>query len=83
MEKEFKTITTFARSAILRATDSPAKLRAGDAWRVYDAALEMNCVREVKECLREFNPAAFKALCDYEGEEIEKRVDEELIKKRM
>ena len=32
-------LTAAARLAFIRACDSPEKLRSGDAWRVYDAAL--------------------------------------------
>ena len=58
------------RSAIFRSADSAEKLRAVDAWRVYDAALEFGVVAEVKNALREANPAAFAALCEYEADEI-------------
>ena len=62
------------RSAIFRAADSAEKLRAVDAWRVYDAALEFGVVAEVKNALREANPAAFAALCEYEADEITARL---------
>ena len=58
------------RSAIFRSADSAEKLRASDAWRVYDAALEFGVVAEVKNALREANPAAFAAMCEYEADEI-------------
>lgn len=64
-------IKSLVRSAIIRAADSAEKVRASDAWRVYDAALELGVVAEVKDALRETNPVAFAALCKYEGEEIE------------
>ena len=57
-------------SAIVRAADSAEKLRASDAWRVYDAALELGVVAEVKNALREANPAAFAAMCEYEADDI-------------
>jgi len=59
------------RSAIMLAADSPEKLRPQDAWRVYDCALSMGVVAELKAVLRNLNPKAFNALCQYEGEEIE------------
>jgi len=65
-----KDTRSLVRSAMLRASDSPEKLRAGDAWRVYDAALGFGVVSEVKESLRNANPAAFAAMCEYEAEEI-------------
>ena len=61
---------SLVRSAIVRAADSAEKLRASDAWRVYDAALEFGVVAEVKNALREANPAAFAAMCEYEADEI-------------
>lgn len=63
-----------ARAAILVAADTPAKVRASDAFRVYDEALKMHVVDEVKAILRAVNPAAFDALCQYEGEEIEAKL---------
>lgn len=63
--------TAAARSAFIRACDSPEKLRSGDAWRVYDAALEFGVVAEVKNYLRNQNPSAFAAMCEYEADEIE------------
>jgi hypothetical protein len=65
-----KDTQSLVRSAILRASDAPGKLRACDAWRVYEAALEFGIVSEVKESLRNANPAAFAAMCEYEAEEI-------------
>jgi hypothetical protein len=61
---------SLVRSAIVRAADSAEKLRASDAWRVYDAALELGVVSEVKNALRETNPAALAAMCEYEADEI-------------
>ena len=59
------------RSAILIAANSPELVRACDAWRVYDFALNKHIVSEVKFVLRILNPAAFSAMCEYEAEEIE------------
>jgi hypothetical protein len=61
-------------SAILIAADSAAKLRACDAWRVYDFAYDNGIVAEVKELLRRENAAAFRAFFQYEGELIEERL---------
>jgi len=59
------------RTAIMVAADSPELVRPIDAWRVYDFALSKGAVSEVKFVLRVLNPHAFRALCQYEGEEIE------------
>ena len=59
------------RAAILIAANSPELVRACDAWRVYDFALDRKIVSEVKFVLRILNPAAFSAMCEYEAEEIE------------
>ena len=59
------------RAAILVAADSPERVRAGDAWRVYDFALSKGVVSEVKFVLRVLNPHAFAAMCEYEADEIE------------
>ena len=64
-------LTAAARLAFIRACDSPEKLRSGDAWRVYDAAREFGVVAEVKNYLRNQNPSAFAAMCEYEADEIE------------
>ena len=58
------------RSAIFRAADTAEKVRPCDAWRVYDAALEFGVVAEVKNALRQSNPRAFEAMCEYEMDEI-------------
>ena len=65
------------RTAILVAADSPELVRPIDAWRVYDFALSKGIVSEVKFVLRVLNPHAFRALCQYEGEEIESGVSAE------
>ena len=65
-----KSIKALVRSAVVRASDTPEKLRPGDAWRVYDAAHELGVVAEVKQLLREVNPPAFAAYCEYEADEI-------------
>ena len=65
------------RAAILVAADYPERVRSGDAWRVYDFALGKGIVGEVKFVLRVLNPHAFRALCQYEGEEIESGVSAE------
>jgi hypothetical protein len=70
-------MTTKAKAALFVACDSPDKLRTGDAWRVYDNALYLGVVREVKEILRKTNPAAFAAFCEYESEEIESKIKAE------
>ena len=59
------------RTAIMVAADSPELVRPIDAWRVYDFALSKGVVSEVKFVLRVLNPHTFRALCQYEGEEIE------------
>ena len=59
------------------AADSPELVRPIDAWRVYDFALSKGVVSEVKFVLRVLNPHAFRALCQYEGEEIESGVSAE------
>lgn len=70
-------MTPKAKAALFVACDSPDKLRAGDAWRVYENALSFGVVREVKEILRKTNPTAFAAFCEYEGEEIEAKIKAE------
>lgn len=65
---------TDVRSAILVAADSPELVRSQDAWRVYDFAVNAKNVSEVKFVLRILNPAAFSAMCAYEGQEIEAAV---------
>ena len=65
------------RTAIVVAADSPELVRPIDAWRVYDFALSKGVVSEVKFVLRVLNPHAFRALCQYEGEEIESGVSAE------
>ena len=59
------------RAAILVASDNPEKLRKQDAWRCYEFALQHGIVADVKFLLRVMNPEAFKAICEYEAEEIE------------
>ena len=65
------------RAAIMVAADSPELVRPIDAWRVYDFALSKGVVSEVKFVLRVLNPHTFRALCQYEGEEIESGVNAE------
>jgi hypothetical protein len=64
-------ISQSARTAILCAADSVSKVRSQDAWRVYDMALDLGVVSEIKRLLREHNKEAFEALCEYEMEEIQ------------
>ena len=58
------------RAAILVASDRPEALRKQDAWRCYDFAHQRGIIADVKFLLRVMNPEAFKAMCEYEAEEI-------------
>ena len=68
---------SLVRSAILTAADSCEKLRPVDAWRVYDAALALGVVWETKNALRLANPNAFRAMCEYEADEIVETIKNE------
>ena len=65
------------RAAILIASDRPEALRKQDAWRCYDFAHQRGIIADVKFLLRVMNPEAFKAMCEYEAEEIEAAIAKE------
>ena len=58
--------------AILVAADTPEKLRACDAWRVYDEAecMGLDELNKVKATLKATNPTAYSAMQEYEAEEM-------------
>ena len=58
--------------AITVAADSPESLRPCDAWRVYDEADFMGLaeLNKVKAILKARNSEAYKAMQEYEAEEM-------------
>lgn len=63
------------RTAVLCAADSAEKIRTCDAWRVYDKALELGVVFELKRMLERVNKPALAAMCEYEADEIMAKIE--------
>lgn len=59
---------TLAESLIAVCADSPEKLRACDAGRLLEMALEEDCLKSVKEILMVKNPQAFGAFEEAESD---------------
>lgn len=59
---------TLAEQLISVCADSPEKLRACDSDRLFEMAIEEECLKSVKDILRIKNPKAFTAFEEAESD---------------